>query len=328
MRCVKGVENFLFFIGLSLFIPLQGLCTGTIIVYAFDTSTTSTPPPSATAILDGGVTSQTFGTSSWVTFSALEAGTHTVQVTVTSGYLPRESSTVENAVDDPTSGYGNPRHLDVDDDETIFPSFQFDPVVTVSAVARDVWTMERLEDASIEFIINSGPNSNTVCCKYPWTASYATNWSSDSKGNFPSNTYLYAPENYDLSVTNSGYQLFTSNNVITNASGGDELDLEELFLFPIDDNTNLIADAWETLHFGAGSNVVADADADGDGINNRNEYISGTDPTNQWSFLNLDKMVLTNETLELTWETQSWRTYRVIGCTELCTGDWVQVGGS
>jgi hypothetical protein len=118
-----------------------------------------------------------------------------------------------------------------------------------------------------------------------------------------------------------------SNNVISNASPGGVFELDDLFLLPVDVNTNQIADTWETLYFGSGSTVQADVDADGDGVNNRSEYIAGTDPTNAMSFLNLTYTFSTNG-LDLSWNTESWRTYCVVGSTQLTTGEWVQVAGS
>jgi hypothetical protein len=327
MKSAKQVGILLFFIGLGLFFPLHGFCAGYIIVYASDACVFGSPPPATTAILDETV-SQAFGTNHWICFPDVAAGTHTVAVTcATSGYLRRESPSVSNAVNDPTSDYGNPRQVQVADNESISACFLFDPVVTVSAVVRDAWTMARLENAAIELIINSGASSNMACYKYPWIATYATDWRSGAEGQFPSNTFLYATESCDLRVTQSGYQTFTSNNIVTNAAPGDVFNLEELFLLPVDNNTNLIADAWETLHFGSGSNVPADADADADGICNRDEYIAGTDPNNPLSRLGLTFLFNGNE-LELKWNTESWRTYRIRGTTCLTTGSWVQVGGT
>ncbi|MEN8254781.1 MAG: hypothetical protein ABFR33_04855, partial [Verrucomicrobiota bacterium] len=229
-----------------------------------------------------------------------------------------------DAVNDPDSEYGNPRRIEVVDNQPVYPSFLFDPTLMASAVVRDAWTMERLENATIEFVYEGSQGSITKS-KYPPTASYASNWLSDAEGNFPSNTILYVHD-YDLQISRSAYELFTSNNIITNASAGDSFDLGTLFLQPIDNNTNQIADAWETLYFGSGSNVVGDADADGDGMGNRDEYVAGTDPTNWYSHLWLEPIVGSNS-FELAWYTEPDRTYCVGGTTNLCADTWVQVAG-
>lgn len=320
----------IFFIGLGLIFPFQGFgdVAGGFMVLASDSSSPTNPPPQTTATLDG-TENQAYGSNDLITFSGYyEIGIHTVEVaTASSGYLLRESPTDPNAVNDPTSEYGNPRHVEISQ-ATNFVSvgYQFDPVVMANATVRDAWTMERLEDASIEFVINSGSSSNTICKNYPWMASYASNWVSDTEGNFPSNTYLYATESYDLNIAKSGYQLFTSNNIITNALPGDAFDFGTLFLYPIDNNTNQIADAWETLYFGSGSNVVTDADADEDRMSNRDEYVTGTDPTNWYSCLWLESIAGSNS-FHLAWYTEPDRTYRISGTTNLCADTWIQVAG-
>ncbi len=312
-------------IGLGLFIPFQGFGTGHIIVYASDTSKTGVPPPSATATLDGSI-SQTFGAHHQILFSNLTAGVHSVEVTSASnGYLPRESPHVADAVDDPYSDYGNPRYIEVSDDEVIPVNFRFDPLVTLSAVVRDAWTMERLENASVTFVFQGSTGGVTVC-KYPSTATYATPWCSAPDGTTLPGPCLYL-QNYDITITLSNFQTFTSNNIITNASAGDTFDLGEIFLLPVDNNTNRIADVWETLYFGSGTTVIADADADGDGVNNRDEYVAGTDPTQALSFLDVAPSFGSNR-MELAWNTAPWRTYRVAGTTSLRTGEWVQVAGT
>lgn len=327
MRFARQAGRLLFFIGLGLLtFPLQGFGVGHIIVYANDSSSASAPPPATTTLLDAGSDSQDFGTNTWITFANVAAGIHTVEVaTAESGYLIRQSPTDPNAVDDPDSEYGNPRHIEVVDNQPTYPSFLFDPIVTVSAVARDAWTMERIEDATIEFVVNSGPYVDLVYSEYPWEASYATNWVSDAEGNFPANTILYL-DSYDLNITCSGYELFSSNNIITNALAGDELDLGTLFLYPIDNNTNQIADAWETHYFGSGTTVISDADTDGDGMGNRDEYVAGTDPTNWYSCLWLEPISGSNS-FHLAWDTEPDRTYCISGTTNLCTDTWVQVAG-
>lgn len=324
MRSIRRVRGFLFFIGLNLFLTVQGFCDGQLIVYASDTSSAGAPPPASAAILDGTV-SESFGTNAWICFSNVTAGTHTVEVTcATSGFRPRESPDIPNAVDDPTSVYGNPRQVQVTNDAPVFLNFRFDPVVTAFAVVRDAWTMERLEDAAVECIFEGSTGSIAVC-KYPSTAVYATNWSSNFEGFVQPEPVLYL-HNYDIQISRAGYQTFTSNSIISNAAPGDVFNLGELFLTPVDNNTNLIADAWESLYFG-GSNVLADADADGDGVCNRDEYVAGTNPTDPLSFLGATYSFSSN-TLVLTWNTEAWRTYRVSGNIQLVTGEWVQVAGS
>lgn len=328
MRAARNTGwNCIFIIGLLT--PLTGLCEfpGGIMVYAWDSSSGTIPPPATTANLNS-TESQTFGTNDLVTFSGyFEAGMQTVEVsTEASGYQLRQSPTDPNAINDPYSNHGNPRYVEITESTNYVPvSFQFDPVVTVSAVVRDTWTMERLEDVSIEFIGRTGANAGVVYAEYPWGASYASNWMSDAEGNFPTNTILYL-DNYDLTITKTGFLPYSELNAINNALAGDSINLGTIFLEPVDSNSNLIADAWETTFFGAGNNVDGSDDADGDGLPNLDEYLAGTDPTNALSCLEFSSFNLTNG-FELTWQGSLDRTYRVSGTTHLSSNTWVQVAG-
>ena len=305
--------------------PMIGNSTGQLKVYAVDTARPGYPPPDTTAILDG-TWSLDFEANNSVNFLNLQSGAHTVEVhTATSGFLIRQSPDDPDAVDDPTSGYGNPREFIVVENEITSDAFRFDPCFSVSAIVRDGWTMERLEAVDIEFSYDAG-TSNIAVFKYPETASYATDWQTDAQGRFPTNTILYL-DDYDLQLSKSGYVTFSSNHIITHASVGDTLDLGTLFLYPVDANTNQISDAWETMYFGSGNPVAAADDADVDGTCNRDEYVAGTDPTNQLHGLWLEIAQGTNG-LELIWNTEADRTYCISGTTNLCSSNgWKQVGG-
>jgi hypothetical protein len=304
---------------------MLGNATGNIFVFATDSSSSNTPPPSAIAVLDGGAERIEFGSSDSVIFSAISAGSHTVTVTnVEHGYLLRQSPNDPEATSDPESIYGNPQHVYVMDNQTEFSGFTFDPVITASAEVRDGWTMERLEDVAIEFIFE-GSSGSIAKTKYPSHADYAINWTTDTEGHFPTDTILYVHD-YDLRLNKQDYQPYYSSNVIINASPGDHFDLGTLFLYPDDTNTNQVSDAWETLYFGAIGDMTTDAD--NDGMCNRDEYIAGTDPTNWYSCLWLFQTAETNGHILLQWETEPDRTYRISGTTNLCADTWVQVAGA
>jgi hypothetical protein len=57
-------------------------------------------------------------------------------------------------------------------------------------------------------------------------------------------------------------------------------------LAPTDSNDNGVEDGWEVIHFGALiDNAIADSD--GDGVNNRDEYLGGTDPKSATSLFGI-----------------------------------------
>jgi hypothetical protein len=87
-------------------------------------------------------------------------------------------------------------------------------------------------------------------------------------------------------------------------------------------------DIWETNHFGnvAGTNfalVSPTGDADGDGMNNRDEYNAGTNPTNALSLLNI-VLTATNANV-LQFVAQTGLTYSVQYRTNLTAALWATV---
>ena len=66
-----------------------------------------------------------------------------------------------------------------------------------------------------------------------------------------------------------------------------------------------IPDAWKILNFGPGwalnPNALANADPDGDGITNRQEYLDGTNPNNPNSGLKIVTFTKTGSALSVTW---------------------------
>ena len=85
-----------------------------------------------------------------------------------------------------------------------------------------------------------------------------------------------------------------------------------------------IPDNFETA-FGAGSNLDRDADADNDGASNWEEYIAGTNPTNELSYLRLDLSTMPGQaTLQVT--AVSNRTYTVQFSDDVAAGLWRGLG--
>ncbi len=326
MRVTRLAVQIIIFSAMGFFYPPQGFAVGHIVVYAADSSSANEPPPNTTAILNAGASSQSAGTNQWINFSDLTVGIHTVEVvTAESGYLIRQSPTDPDAVNDPDSAYGNPRHIEVNEGGSSYQNFLFDPMITASAVVRDLWTEERLEGATIKFMYKGSSGNTITKSKYPPTATYASNWVSNTEGEFPDDTILYVHD-YDMEIARAGYETYVESNIIVNATAGDAIDLGIIYLQPVDANTNQIADAWETSFFGSGSNVAALADADGDGMGNRNEYVAGTDPTDGYSHLWLESIVESNN-YYLAWYTEPDRTYTINGTTNLMSDTWVQVAG-
>ena len=87
-----------------------------------------------------------------------------------------------------------------------------------------------------------------------------------------------------------------------------------------------LPDLWETNFFGHPTNASASADVDFDGMNNRDEYLAGTDPTNTLSVLRLEMLPLDRETTQMVFRFMaiSNRNYR-LQSTPALDGNWTNL---
>ena len=101
-----------------------------------------------------------------------------------------------------------------------------------------------------------------------------------------------------------------------------------------DSNDNGIADSWEEQFFGAASpSHPAATDTDGDGFNDQAEFISGTDPTDPTSNLQLLTPTVTSDaTFRLTWQSAPGHNYRLLSSTNAISWtpltSWIRAGGA
>jgi hypothetical protein len=103
---------------------------------------------------------------------------------------------------------------------------------------------------------------------------------------------------YTVTVTNLAYGL--ANLVFTNCF---------LTVLP-DSNANGIPDSWENTYFGSPTGADRDADPDGDTMSNWAEYIAGTDPTNNASYLRVEQ-ITSSGGATISFQAVSNRTYTV-----------------
>jgi hypothetical protein len=91
-----------------------------------------------------------------------------------------------------------------------------------------------------------------------------------------------------------------------------------------------VSDQWKQFFFGSAMDPRADdeADADGDGMSNRAEYLAGTSPTNQVSCLRLSPGGWAKgpaQGLVLNWLTAPGKTYTLERCNQVTGSPWVPV---
>ncbi len=293
---------------LRVWVPAGG---GSLIVVALDKLNAGHPPPGAWVEIVG-VGSQTFDPqANSVSFPSIPDGSQTVVVHVPSGYLAEEDPKNAAQINNPSSYYGNPKTLPSSDTTQILV-FQFVPVAQMTGRVRDRLTGAWVDGATIAFTARNGLISNLVYDGYPAFTTYKLPWATALNGRFPTNVLLPTVD-YDLRLTKPGYSNLVIQSAVTGLTAGTVVDLGNRWLSPVDANGNGIADAWETLYFGAGTNVNPMADADGDGVNNLAEYLAGTNPTNAQSALKLSKATAGSTNLTLNWLATPGRVYEVMG---------------
>jgi hypothetical protein len=95
--------------------------------------------------------------------------------------------------------------------------------------------------------------------------------------------------------------------------------------------TTLDYNAWATQYFGNSSspNAAANADPDGDGMNNLGEYLAGTDPTNRNSALRILGLTIQGQPAQavLGWQSVASKSY-LIEAADSPQGPWTSLGSS
>ena len=86
-------------------------------------------------------------------------------------------------------------------------------------------------------------------------------------------------------------------------------------------------DSWETFYFGSidAVNGGAGDDWDGDGCLNLTESRAGTDPTDPDSVFRITEVLPTAGSVEVSWSSESDRTYTLQCSTSLTDGSWTDV---
>ena len=91
-----------------------------------------------------------------------------------------------------------------------------------------------------------------------------------------------------------------------------------------DVNNNGLPDWWEIQYFNNLFTASPAADADGDGMSDREEYLAGTDPTDPHSMLKFTAAASPDDGgVKLTWTSAPGKTYTLLGCESLETGNWL-----
>jgi len=124
----------------------------------------------------------------------------------------------------------------------------------------------------------------------------------------------------NVQLTNAGlYSVIVTNSANTVGV----LSLRGALNVMTDADGDRMGDAWEDLH-GFSTNTVSDAtgDADGDGMNNREEFLAGTNPRDPVSFLKIDSITALPNSISLGFTAVSNRSYSVLYREHAATAPW------
>lgn len=218
--------------------------------------------------------------------------------------------------------------------------------------------MEKTEPYKFDFIGRAAVGSILLCIllglpSVTYSAALALHWDPptvNSDGSplvdlshyrlyygFESKRYISHIETNKPSATVSG--LIAGLNyyfaVIAVNSNNVKSDFSNEYIWNSDSNKNSIPDSWETTFFKkTGGHCHPDADDDGDGYSNYQEFIAGSNPTKA-----TDRPVsLSSTNNDLSFEFPAHmatgpgyedlhRYYRLDGCTNLVTGAWTVIPG-
>jgi hypothetical protein len=175
---------------------------------------------------------------------------------------------------------------------------------SMQLVANDTWqtiiSFSNVTNIQFKFAANGNWTSNWGETNHSQT-SFTVPLSGTGKSNGSTNILINA-------VLNGEYQ-FTFNDLSLTYS---------VQLFAGDSVGDGIPDWWRAQYFGGGTNSTGNTtnsqscamcDPDGDGMNNLQEYLSGTVPTSSASFLHITSVIpQTNNDVIVTWQTAGGHT--------------------
>ncbi|HUA37842.1 MAG TPA: S8 family serine peptidase [Candidatus Sulfopaludibacter sp.] len=136
-----------------------------------------------------------------------------------------------------------------------------------------------------------------------------------------SGAVAFAAMNFPFeTVTQRVQRVITNADIVPGLQGlvgaGGRLDLQRM----VDTDGNGLPDWWELQYFGHLTGTNPNADPDHDGMNNLEEWIAGTNPTNAASVLRANVVSNSASGVVVSWSSVAGKTYWLARSTNLATG--------
>jgi hypothetical protein len=155
------------------------------------------------------------------------------------------------------------------------------------------------------------------------TAPLSYQWYFNYSALIPATNTVLVISNIDQSQAGT-YQV-----VITNIAGQAVSQAASLTVQGLDSDGDGLPDAWMLANFGHPTGMIGDCsraqdDADGDGMNNLQEYLSGTNPLDSNSLLKLSAFATGAGTSQIQFTAVAGYSYTVQFTTNLAAGNWMK----
>ncbi|MDD5676784.1 MAG: hypothetical protein PHW60_02180 [Kiritimatiellae bacterium] len=193
-------------------------------------------------------------------------------------------------------------------------------MVNGEALTNGIWSIAATPGERLLFrLINAGSRTRLPLIHGTYAQGVAEDGSLYPFRRLQYSLILPAHKTFDVLLTNAAAQVtWYDRRAVSNPPQ------------PLDSNDNGLPDAWEELWFGGFTNAVPDADSDGDGFSNMQEYVADTQPLNAQSFVRIAEIRADGAQQRVTvGSTSADRVYRLFSRDGLQygIGPWQAVSG-